>query len=147
MSSETSRKHPAGSHGKLIYTAKMPVRWGDMDALGHVNNTVYFRFMEQCRIEWLEEAVTGSMSGGQGPVIVNANCTFLRQLKYPADIVVEMYAGALGRTSVETTYIIKGASDPEIIYAEGGAKIVWVDFAKEKSTPLPEALCQLLTGL
>ena len=31
----------------------MPIRWGDMDAMGHVNNTVYFRYMEQTRIEWL----------------------------------------------------------------------------------------------
>jgi acyl-CoA thioester hydrolase len=33
----------------------MPVRWGDMDAYGHVNNTVYFRYMEQVRVEWLEQ--------------------------------------------------------------------------------------------
>jgi len=32
----------------------LAVRWGDMDAMGHVNNTVYFRYMEQTRIEWLE---------------------------------------------------------------------------------------------
>jgi acyl-CoA thioesterase FadM len=40
---------------KLIHVTKMPIRWGDMDAYGHVNNTVYFRYMEQARVEWLEE--------------------------------------------------------------------------------------------
>ena len=37
----------------LVHTSTQPIRWGDMDALGHVNNTVYFRYMEQARIEWL----------------------------------------------------------------------------------------------
>ncbi|TMG85764.1 MAG: acyl-CoA thioesterase, partial [Betaproteobacteria bacterium] len=42
----TSVRNPA-------HTTKVPIRWGDMDAQGHVNNTVYFRYMEQARIEWL----------------------------------------------------------------------------------------------
>jgi len=39
---------------KLVHVESIPVRWGDMDAMGHVNNTVYFRFMEQTRISWFE---------------------------------------------------------------------------------------------
>ena len=42
-------------NAKLIYTTRMPVRWGDMDAYNHVNNTVYFRYLEQTRVEWLEQ--------------------------------------------------------------------------------------------
>ena len=38
---------------KRVHTTRVPIRWGDMDAMGHVNNTVYFRYMEQSRIEWL----------------------------------------------------------------------------------------------
>jgi len=38
---------------KLVYTMRFPVRWGDMDAMGHVNNTVYFRYLESARIEWM----------------------------------------------------------------------------------------------
>ena len=82
-----------------------------------------------------------------GPVIVNAHCNFRRQIKYPASILVQMGAGHLGRTSVETTYVIRDAADEQIIYADGAAKIVWVDFKKEKSTALPEKLRQLLTSL
>lgn len=139
-------EHADAPH-KLLHTSPMPVRWGDMDALGHVNNTIYFRYMEQCRIEWLDKVMGPWAADGQGPVIVNAHCNFLRQLKYPADIAIDMYAGKLGRSSVETTYVIRSASGPEIIYADGGAKIVWVDFAKEKSTALPESLRQLLMEL
>ena len=132
---------------KLTYEMVIPIRWGDMDAFGHVNNTLYFRFMEQCRIEWLEEVFGPTIAGEEGPVIVNAHCNFRRQMKYPASILVQMGAGHLGRTSVETTYVIRDAADEQIIYADGAAKIVWVDFKKEKSTALPVKLRQLLTSL
>ncbi|ADJ63296.1 MULTISPECIES: acyl-CoA thioesterase [Herbaspirillum] len=138
--------HPQ-ANSKQLYLSRQTIRWGDMDAFGHVNNTVYFRFMEQCRIEWLEEVFGPTIAGEEGPVIVNAHCNFRRQMKYPARICVEMSAGHLGRTSVETTYIIRDAADEQIIYADGAAKIVWVDFKKEKSTALPEQLRQLLTSL
>jgi hypothetical protein len=52
---------------KLIHITKMPIRWGDMDAYGHVNNTVYFRYMEQARVEWIEAMAGVVRPGGDGP--------------------------------------------------------------------------------
>jgi len=131
----------------LIHTSRMLVRWGDMDAFGHVNNTIYFRYMEQTRIEWLESAATSMVEDGEGPVIVNAACTFLRQLKYPADIEIRMYARTPGRSSVETTYQIRRIDQPDVLYAEGSAKIVWVNFKLEKSVSLPGRIRDILAGL
>ena len=51
----------------LIHTSHMKLRWGDMDAFGHVNNTIYFRYMEQTRIEWLERAGSSMVIDGHGP--------------------------------------------------------------------------------
>ena len=42
---------------KLVLTSLQPIRWGDQDAMGHVNNTIYFRFMEQARVEWLASGI------------------------------------------------------------------------------------------
>ena len=82
----------------LVHTSRQPIRWGDMDALGHVNNTVYFRYLEQARIEWLYGLhADGEAYDRTGPVIVNASCTFLEPLVYPGDIEVRMYLGDLGR--------------------------------------------------
>ena len=66
--------------GKLVHTMRMPIRWGDMDAMGHVNNTVYFRYLETARIAWFDQAGCTPDPRGEGPVIVNADCTFLKQL-------------------------------------------------------------------
>lgn len=51
-----------------VFEMSMPIRWGDMDAFGHVNNTVYFRYMEQARISWFEAlGIAGGNGEGQGP--------------------------------------------------------------------------------
>ncbi|HCY62861.1 MAG TPA: thioesterase [Oxalobacteraceae bacterium] len=131
---------------KLTHTAHIPIRWGDLDAFGHVNNTIFFRFMEQARVEWLESCGMPMDGGGQGPVIVNAHCTFLRQLKYPGEVEVRTFAGQPGRSSFETYVEMRRADQPDLLVAEGGAKIVWVDYAMEKSVPLPQDLRELIAA-
>ena len=125
-------------HGKLIYTARIPVRWGDMDAYRHVNNTVYFRFLEQARCEWLEQVgVRVRPDEAVGPVIINASCTFLIPVNYPSTVVVKMYVGEPGRSSVMTWYELFVEGD-ERLYAEGAAKTVWMDMRTGKSAPIPD---------
>jgi acyl-CoA thioester hydrolase len=135
------------SNKKLVHVMRMPIRWGDMDMMGHVNNTVYFRYIESARIAWLEEAGGAPDPAGIGPVIVNAHCSFLKQLKYPGEIEVTTYVGPPGRSSFEVSHEIRlvGADgQPGAVHAEGGAKIVWINFAAEKSVPLPETVRALL---
>lgn len=129
---------------KLVHTTRMPIRWGDMDAMGHVNNTVYFRYLEQARIEWFTAAGFEPDPNGDGPVIINARCTFIKQLKYPGDIEVRTFVGIGGRSSFETYHEIRRIDQPEVLSAEGGAKVVWVNFPAEKSMPLPERVRELL---
>ena len=121
-----------------------------MDALGHVNNTVYFRYMEQARIEWLSklqeqlQAPDVVSAGGHATVIVNASCSFIKQLVYPGMVEIKTYVGEIGRSSLQTYLELRPSYDPERIYAEGGAKVVWVDYAKEKSVLLPERIRKLI---
>ena len=124
----------------LLHTTHIPVRWGDMDAYGHVNNTVYFRFCEQARVEWVE-ALGFPVTVGEvhGPVIINAACTFLIPINYPATVQVDLYAGHPGRSSAMTWYEIRIEGDTRL-YAEGSAKMVWMDHASGRSVPLPEHL-------
>ncbi|MDB5956817.1 thioesterase family protein [Ramlibacter sp.] len=123
---------------KLVHTARMPIRWGDMDAMAHVNNTVYFRYLEVARIDWLAQIGCAPNPQGEGPVIVNAFCNFHQQLEYPGDIVVRMYASDPGRSSFESWATIERADDEGTVYASGGATTVWVDFPRQKSVPMPE---------
>ena len=123
-----------------VHSVRMAIRWGDMDAMGHVNNTVYFRYLEQARISWFEALGCPPEPAGIGPVIINAHCTFLKQLRYPGEIDVSTFVGQFGRSSFESLHQIRRVDDPATLAAEGGAKVVWVDQRLEKSVPLPEAM-------
>jgi acyl-CoA thioester hydrolase len=76
-------------------------------------------------------------AAGEGPVIVNAFVNFLRQLEFPGDIRLHHYVANPGRTSVDTFVTIQRTDEPGVLYAEGGAKMVWTDYAARQSRPLP----------
>jgi acyl-CoA thioester hydrolase len=123
---------------KLVHEMTMPVRWGDMDVMGHVNNTVYFRYMETARIEWFRSI--GCSPGPQevGPVVLNAFCNFYQQLEYPAEILVKTYVSEPARATFESWTTIERVDEPGQIRAAGGATIIWVDMAVQKSLTLPD---------
>ena len=125
---------------KLTLTMTIPIRWGDMDAMGHVNNTIYFRYLEIIRIEWLHKAGGAPDPQGDGPVIVNAFCNFIKQLEYPGDVLAKHYVANPGRSSFDTFITLERTDRPGVIYASGGATTVWVNFCEQKSVPLPEWL-------
>lgn len=126
----------------LLHTCTIPVRWSDIDAVGHVNNANYFTYLEQARASWLDRigAAKCIVNPEQGPVIVTTACTFLIPVFYPADLMIKMFAGPPGSSSFETSYEIRDAADPNTLYAIGSARIVWVDHNKGRSIPLPPSI-------
>jgi acyl-CoA thioester hydrolase len=128
---------------KLVHVESIPVRWGDMDAMGHVNNTVYFRYMEQTRISWFEALLPrGEAWGTTGIVIVNASCNFRKPINYPGTVEVKMYADALGGSSLATYYDLVLKDD---VYADGAAKVVFIDMEKQKAMRIPENIRTLIS--
>lgn len=125
---------------KLVHEMVIPIRWGDMDAMGHVNNAVYFRYFETIRIEWMHSIGATPNPQGEGPVIVNAFCNFIKQLEFPGDVLAKHYVANPGRSSFDTYITLERTDAPGVVYAEGGAKTVWVDFKAQKSVALPEWL-------
>lgn len=69
--------------GRLLHQLTLAVRWGDMDALGHVNNATYFTYFEQVRVAWLARLAGGTegLAPGtaSGPVIVTTACESARR--------------------------------------------------------------------
>ena len=123
---------------RFVHETVIPVRWGDMDAMGHVNNTLYFRYMEVVRLDWIFKVGGSTDLSGTGPIIINAFCNFLRQLTFPGDARVTMFVANPGRSSFETYHTIERTDEPGVVYAEGGARTVWTDYAAKKSAPLPD---------
>lgn len=130
---------------KLVFEMDLPIRWGDMDAMGHVNNTTYFRYLETCRIDWLRSIGCQPDQGGEGLVIVNAFCNFYKQLEYPGTLRLKMYVSDPGRTTFESWCTMERTDQPGVIDAAGGATMIWVDFPKQKAIQLPDWLRQLVS--
>jgi acyl-CoA thioester hydrolase len=125
-------------HKKLVHEMTLPMRWGDMDAMGHINNTIYFRYMEIVRLEWIASLGMTLKPEGCGMLIINACCTFIRQLEFPGEVRARLFVADVGRTSFDTYTTLERADTPGMVYAEGGAKIVWTDFSAQKSALMPD---------
>lgn len=125
---------------KLVHQMEIPIRWGDMDAMGHVNNTIYFRYLEISRVEWLQSLGAPPDPAGEGPVIVNAFCNFYKQLEFPGTLLAKHYVANPGRSSFDAFVTLERAEQPGFVHAAGGATTVWVDFRQQKSLPLPDWL-------
>ena len=132
------------AHKKLVYEMQIPIRWGDMDAMGHLNNGSYFRYMEIIRIDWCHSINAMPNAKGEGPVIVNAFCNFYKQLEYPGDLRVKMYVSDPCRTTFESWCTMERSDRPGVICAEGGATTMWVDFPAQKSRPLPDFMRRIV---
>jgi acyl-CoA thioester hydrolase len=122
---------------KRVREIVIPIRWGDMDAMSHVNNTIYFRYMEVARLDWIFAVGAAVGTSGEGPIIINAFCNFLRQLEFPGEVRVSTFVANPGLSSFEMYHQIERTDEPGVLYAEGGARTVWTDFAAKRSTPMP----------
>ena len=127
---------------RLAHVERIPIRWADMDAMGHVNNVTYFRYMEQARISWFDRLMPGRDAWTTtGIVIVSASCNFKRAITYPGTVEVKVYTGAPGGSSIPTHYELRVADE---LYADGAAVVVFIDMRTQKAKRIPEEIRALL---
>ena len=124
--------------------ARIALRWRDMDVNQHVNNVVYFRYMEQARIEWFHSALDERRDNLHGIVVANAFCNFLKPMSYPGTVEVRLSVGPPGRSSFTFYYEMYPEHDRSAKCADGYSRAVWVDRRTGRSAPLPEYVRKLL---
>ncbi|PLC51748.1 thioesterase [Pollutimonas subterranea] len=116
----------------------LPIRWGDQDAQNHVNNTLYFQYFEEARMQLFQRAGISLPSSKVG-VLAHTSCDFLKPLMYPATIVVTQILAKVGRSSMTVDTLIEREDEPGVAYAKGSYIIVGVDAATGKSCPWSDA--------
>jgi acyl-CoA thioester hydrolase len=123
---------------RLVHVERIAIRWGDMDAMGHVNNTVYFRYMEQARISWFDALVPREEAwSSTGIVVASTSCNFKRPLNYPGTVEVRVLLGAPGGSSLPTYYEL---AIGDVLYADGEATVVFIDMEKQKPIRIPQKI-------
>ncbi len=123
--------------GKLVQTDRMTMRWGEMDALGHMNNVSYFRYFEEVRIAWFERLNIEYQALGEGPILGTITCKYLRPAIYPLELEITTYIGIPGDASFRMWHELYNADDPKERFAEAEAVLVWIDIAAGRSRPMP----------
>ena len=126
------------------YRHRLPVRFRDCDAMGHVNHAVYLTYFEQCRLTcWRDR--TGEPSPHTRVIIARAECDYRAPAVFGDELEIALSIGAIGRSSFTLLYAITHHPSGRAI-AEGKTVMVSYDYQAGRSIPLPEETRRLLEG-
>lgn len=129
-------------------TVEIPVAWGDMDALGHVNNTVYFRYFETARMKCFAELGLGAIeqSDGVGAILHSASCRFRIPLTHPDTVIVGVQIGEVGDDRFVMRY--RAVSHQHgAVAADGESLVVTFDYAAGTKARVPDHVAARLTDM
>lgn len=120
---------------------EIPVAWGDMDAFGHVNNTIYLRWFESVRIAFFRAVAVPHQrpSLTQAPILAHTSCTFELPLTFPDTVRVLASLSRVGTKSFTMRYEVHSVAHGRRA-AHGDGVVVWYDYPSERSAALPDDL-------
>ncbi len=124
----------------FISSFPISVRWGDMDALGHINNAMYFRYMESARVEWLNDIGLKLGHKNESFVLANTMCNFIIPISYPCNLKLDSYVTEITNSRMDVIHEFIDLKYKDKIFAVGTATCVWVDLVKGKAMALPEII-------
>lgn len=130
---------PSGPHSVSLSAV---VAWGDMDALGHVNNTIYLRWFESARILWWErlDQDAALYAEGVGPILARTTIDYRRPVKYPDTIEVRVTTQRVGGKSVTLGYRVTSTAQGGTVVAEGETVVVLFDYKRGEAIAIDPAL-------
>ena len=126
----------------------LPVQWGDMDAFGHVNNSMYFKYFETARLAYFNQVgVMEDMQADQlGPILAETSAQFKRALVFPDQIV----AGANVAENQAYGFLMQYgvySKQQDTVTTLGTGRIVMVDYNTGKKVKPTQKLLQAIGQL
>jgi acyl-CoA thioester hydrolase len=117
---------------------RWPVQWGDQDAFGHVNNTIFFRWFESARLVYLSRVGLAGYEVEElvsGPILAQINCNFRRQVKFPDHMQIAARVTRLGNSSFTMAHALFSEALGAIA-ADGDSTIVVFNYHQQRSMPI-----------
>ena len=146
MSASPASRNDGGANTPVpLIRIPIAVRWRDMDAFGHVNNAMYLSYLEEARIRWLTTLPDVPLNERISPVVAAAQVNYRMPIKWPGDVMVELWIERAGRSSVSFGHRIVAQADDTLLHADGHVVMVWVDARDGRSVPLPDGVRRLHT--
>ena len=123
-----------------LFVAQLPVRWRDLDAFNHVNNSSYLTYLEEARLQWLSQVPGPWFDDAAMPVLAASELNYRLPIAWPATLQVELRCERLGNSSLTLAHRIVDAGDPARLYSDGRVVLVWMNPDSGRSVPLPAAV-------
>ena len=139
MSDRSDGARP-GSPGPEPFSIVERVRFGDLDAMGHLNNVEFLRFFETARIDFLgrlmpEHAPTSRTEFGW--IFAECHISYRAPAFFNDDVRVLIEPGELRRSSLRLDFRMVAEGDGRLV-AEGYGVLVGYDYAAGRAQPVPE---------
>lgn len=111
------------------------VAWGDMDAFGHVNNVMYYRYIESARINYFD--ALNIFEQKVLTVVASNQCKYLRPVFYPDQLKIAVRVDELRNSAMRMTYQLFSTAQNALV-ATAEAVIVCVDQENMQKAAIPE---------
>lgn len=123
----------------FYHWTEIPIRFRDLDPLNHVNNALFNTYLEEARIQFLGEVgqMQREFADGKTFVLVKSTIEYLKQIKFPATVLVGTGVKEVGNSSITATQAIYDKETKDLVCV-GETKGVWYDIKNQRPTHLPE---------
>jgi acyl-CoA thioester hydrolase len=123
----------------------LSVRWRDLDAFNHVNNSKYLSYLEEARLRWMMGTPGQGLEENIAPVVAAAHLNYRRPIEWPAEVAIELFVERLGTTSLTMGHRIVAADNDDVLYCDGNVVMVWIDRTAGRAAALPDAVREACT--
>lgn len=129
---------PEPAPNPALIRVPLSVRWRDLDAFNHVNNSKFLSYLEEARLRWMVTLPGHGMDDHVAPVVAAAHLNYRRPIEWPNELEVELFVERLGTTSLSIGHRIVGANDSSALYCDGNVVLVWIHRETGQPAALPE---------
>lgn len=130
---------------KTLFRMPIELRWRDLDAFNHVNNSNFMTYLEEARIRWFDSLGEAWVTDDYAPLLAAVQMNYRVPIPYPSSIVVELYSERVGNSSVTVGHRTV-SDDGRIVHADGHVVMVWIDRTNGRPTPLPDSVRNAATA-
>lgn len=128
-----------------VFSTNIEVRFSDLDALGHVNNAVFFTYFEEGRKLFSQKVFDVSDASDFNFIMAHIRCDFIRPIRLNDHVILHMWVKDIGTKSFSFEYRIVDFSDNTMVYATGASTQVWYDYDANRSIEVPVEMRERMT--
>jgi acyl-CoA thioester hydrolase len=132
-------------HSDKLFSTNIEVRFRDLDAIGHVNNAVFFTYFEEGRKHFSKKVFEVSDVSDFNFIMAHIQCDFIKPIQFSDRVILQMWVKDIGTKSFSFEYRLVDFSDEAMVYATGKSTQVCYDYQKNRSIEVPAKMRERLT--